>query len=139
MKLKSLVLHNVLLTNVFKKEDLYEVSKELRNYVIENNLFPIDPVFYVSNDEENIRVGVQINTKVEIEGEQFEFFPALEMKTCIYQRVLDESEVEKEMQLMKEFGKKQGYEKEENYFVFSMNLYGEVVHDLYLPVKVLED
>lgn len=137
MKKKELILNNVLLTGYCYRSEIFDVSMKMKQYVIENDLFPIGPVIYFCDDKGKYKIAVQVNEKVVIEdSDVISFVDSIRFSECLYERVIDSDFLDVTYLEMLECAKNEGINKEEPLFVnFSFDVYGETITDVYYPLE----
>lgn len=133
---KGLVIHNFLLTETCKQDEIMTLANELRRHIISQAYYPTGPTIFTYKKDEGYRVGVTINTKAEIDDKDALNFEAkIELANCIYVRVM-EDEIEETYQKMYEYAEtKKLTITDGTFYNVLLDVYGEVVTDIYLQVQ----
>lgn len=144
IELCSLVFDNVLSFQVKdKKENWQEGISLLENFTLNNEVYKNGPIFFSykedSNDRENglFNYYLPISTAVVLhEDTNFSFIEHLEVERALLLR-----QAEQEVDFTAAYDKVKSYalenemELEDNYYCVLLDVYGEYIIDLYVPVK----
>lgn len=69
IKLKGLIIHNLLLTKVGNEAEIIPLANSLKKHIIKQDFYPTGPTIYTYEKNEGYRVGVTVNTGVILEEE----------------------------------------------------------------------
>ena len=133
---KGLVIHNLLLTEPCNQDEVMSLANELRRHIISQAYYPTGPTIFTYKKDERYRVGVTINTKAEIDDKDtMNFEEKIELTNCIYVRVI-EDDIEDAYQKMYEYTEiKRLTITDGTFYNVLLDVYGEVVMDIYLQVQ----
>ncbi len=136
MKLKGLILHNLLLTKVGNEEEIILLANRLKKHIIKQDFYPTGPAIYTYDKNEGYKVGVTVNASVILEDENIlSFQEKIELSKCIYVRVFDEN-MDKVYKQMYEYANANNLKVIDNTFYHALlDVYGEVITDVYLQVE----
>lgn len=136
IKLKGLIIHNLLLTKVGNEAEIIPLANSLKKHIIKQDFYPTGPTIYTHEKNEGYRVGVTVNAGVILEEENvLSFQEKIELPKCIYVRVVDE-DMDKVYKKMYEYAKENNLEVIDNIFYHVLlDVYGEVITDVYLQVE----
>ena len=136
MKIKSLIIHNLLLTKSVDKGEIILRANTLKKHIIEQNFYSTGPTLYTCNKKEGYRVGATVNTSVILENYNIlSFYEKIELSKCIYARVFGEN-MDNVYQQMYEYANKNNLKVIDNTFYHVLlDVYGEVITDVYLQVE----
>ena len=136
IKLKGLIIHNLLLTKVGNEAEIIPLANSLKKHIIKQDFYPTGPTIYTYEKNEGYRVGVTVNTGVILEEENvLSFQEKIELPNCIYVRVFDE-DMDNVYEKMYEYAKENNLKVIDNIFYHVLlDVYGEVIIDVYLQVE----
>lgn len=136
MRIRELILNNVIVTSPCKQDEILYVSEKIKEYVIKNNLFPIGPVIYFYDGDETYKVAVQVDRPIEMEeSDVLVYADRVVCKKCLYERVCESDLLDTIYYEMKQTAKELGIDEKREFVNFSFDVYGETVTDVYYPIE----
>ena len=143
IKKKMLVMNNVISVQkvVMNSQEIDKVAFDLRRAVISKGLYPTGPIVYQQRQLEGgtyeYTLYVSVNQPIEIKEEgNIKFIPRLEITQGLCMRHMSmDDDVTREYLLLEECAKRNHMELEKPYYQICMNVYGETIIDVFVPIS----
>ncbi|BCN31967.1 DUF5085 family protein [Anaeromicropila herbilytica] len=144
MKIKrgSLILHHVIsVKEICESNEWMNASKELRNAIIRNGLYPTGPMIYQmrnikESDKKEFTLFIPVNAPINMEeNEKFFYLDTLSFEDGLTYRHSDmDEDFEDSYELLKMTAQSIGVELEETFYNIYLPVFGGSIVDIYAPI-----
>lgn len=144
VKIKKIVFSNVIcLTEICKKNDWQRLAAEMRNLVIQNDLYSTAPLFFSFKElNENLEqvetsIYLPVNETVEFEDSMpLKFYPEIFIDEALVFRIADlDSPIEEAYAILEVCAEQKNFEIQKPFYHVYLNVYGEGMMDVIAPIK----
>ncbi|PAE16576.1 hypothetical protein CHH91_07900 [Virgibacillus sp. 7505] len=141
---KELYFSNVLIyENIMLREDWQEGVVILENFTLSEDIYRNGPVFFSVKSVDNepkfgqFKYYLPINERAEFEKHpNFRFVPEYEVgKALVLRQASEEIDFQTAYSKVKDYANSKGIELEDIYYCFLLEVYEDIIIDVYVPIK----
>lgn len=135
---KSLIMYNVLWTDVENPRDLIIRGDELKHFIIDSGFSPAEAKIYRVNAQREYQIGISINDVIDIEGMEGIYFQrCLRIQDClVYQHAFEGAPIAKSRTFLKQHAKEKNLRPLDGSFYHVLTTsFGYTIVDIYYPLE----
>lgn len=135
---KSLMIYNILWTDVENPRDLLMRGDELKQFIIDSGFSPAASRIYRLNAQREYQIGISINDVMDTEGMEGIYFQRfLKLQDCLaYQHAFEEAPIAKSRTFLKQYAREKNLHPLDGSFYHVLTTsFGYTVVDIYYPLK----
>ncbi|SDC84634.1 protein of unknown function [Terribacillus halophilus] len=141
---KELYFSNVLIyKNIMLKEDWQDGVVVMENFTLSEDIYRNGPVFFSVKSVDNepkfgqFEYFLPINERVELEKHpNFRFEPEYEVgEALVLRQASEEIDFQTAYSKVKDYADSEGIELEDTYYCFLLEVYEDIIIDVYVPIK----
>lgn len=135
---KSLLMYNILWTDVENPKNLIIQGDELKQFIIDSGFSPAASRIYRLNAQREYQIGISINDVIDIEGMEGIYFQRfLKLQDCLtYQHAFEAAPIAKSRTFLKQYAREKNLHPMDGSFYHVLTTsFGYTVVDIYYPLE----